>query len=189
MRHRQFSALGLVVVAMLALSIGSAHAQTTAVGPYYATPSWDQKLACSSTSNCPRFVVLSNWSSAAVLDRETGLVWEKSPDSTLRTWPAAMRQCNELSKSNRKGWRLPTLQDLTSLVDPSVVFPGPALPAGHPFDNVQWSAQEYWSATSFADFPTGAWSVGLATGNLRSDTKGAAKFVWCVRGGQGSDAQ
>jgi hypothetical protein len=49
---------------------------------YYANPSWDQQLACTSTSNCPRFVVLSNWidanfpsGGAAVVDRETGLVW------------------------------------------------------------------------------------------------------------------
>ena len=71
MRAHRFLAAGFLVVAMLAVAVGSADAQTTAVGPYYATPSWDQKLPCSSASNCPRFIVLSNWNSEAVLDRET----------------------------------------------------------------------------------------------------------------------
>jgi hypothetical protein len=38
-------------------------------GPYYPTPSWDQKLPAAT-----RFVVLTNWNREAVLDRETGLV-------------------------------------------------------------------------------------------------------------------
>src|ERR1051325_11151454 len=54
-------------------------AQTTSAGPYYATPSWDQKLACDSAATCPRFVVLANWNNDAVLDRETGLVWDRTP--------------------------------------------------------------------------------------------------------------
>ena len=36
----------------------------TGTGPYYATPSWDQKLPSDT-----RFIVLTNWNSEAVLDR------------------------------------------------------------------------------------------------------------------------
>jgi len=32
------------------------------------------ELQCNTVSTCPRFVVLANWDSEAVLDRETGLV-------------------------------------------------------------------------------------------------------------------
>jgi hypothetical protein len=59
---------------MFVLQSVHARAQTTAVGPYLATPARDQKLQCDSLATCPRFVVLSNWNSEAVLDRETGLV-------------------------------------------------------------------------------------------------------------------
>ena len=74
--------LGCVAVGTLVLASGPAQAQTTANGPYYATPSWDQKLQCDTLTTCPRFIVLSNWNSEAVLDRETGLVWERSPGDT-----------------------------------------------------------------------------------------------------------
>ena len=46
-----------LVSGLLALAIAAdASAATTAAGPYYATPSWDQQLPASI-----RFVVLSNW--------------------------------------------------------------------------------------------------------------------------------
>ena len=82
MKRRWLTTLGLIVLGVIAFGIDAATAQTTANGPYYATPSWDQKLQCDNPATCPRFVVLANWSSAAVLDRETGLVWEKVPSAS-----------------------------------------------------------------------------------------------------------
>src|SRR5258706_4372951 len=66
MKHRLFYVFGLVVLGSLWLAAGPAAAD--AVGPYYATPSWDQTLAVST-----RFIVLSNMNGDAVLDRETGI--------------------------------------------------------------------------------------------------------------------
>jgi len=102
----------------------------TAHGPYYATPSWDQKL----TTN--RFVILANWNNEAVIDRETGLVWERSPDAVQRDWILAQTHCMNRLVGGRKGWRLPGPQELASLIDPTVPGPGPKLPAGHPFTGV-----------------------------------------------------
>src|SRR5439155_21664995 len=80
--------VGFFVATMMALGAGPAQAVTSA-GPYYAEPSWDQQLQCDTQATCPRFIVLSNWidtshplGGAAVLDRETGLVWERSPGDT-----------------------------------------------------------------------------------------------------------
>jgi 3D (Asp-Asp-Asp) domain-containing protein len=179
---------GLWALAMLGLAGSPAPAVTTAAGPYYANPSWDQKLQCDTQATCPRFIVLSNWGNAAVLDRETGLVWQQSPDGTNTTnWEGAQFLCNDSAVGGRKGWRLSTLQELTSLVDPSVGFPGPTLPAGHPFSNVQSSY--YWSATTFAGGATLGWLVALDTGGVVQGNKGDAHFFWCVRGGQGVDPQ
>ena len=107
--------VGVLFLAMVLVTPGPAQAQTTSNGPYYATPAWDQKLDCTTMATCPRFIVLLNWSSAAVLDRETGLVWEQSPSTRTFPWsrvdsqpnPPAAVYCNELNVGNRKGWRLP----------------------------------------------------------------------------------
>ena len=180
MKHGFMHAVGLVAAAALALGAGPAVAD--AVGPYYATPSWDQTLPAST-----RFIVLLNWNSDAVLDRETGLVWEKSPDTTTGSWDQAHVHCRFLTVGSRKGWRLPTAQELLTLIDMSVL----GLPLGHPFINAPVSA---WTATSTLN-PVGiaAFQVILSGVNagitdplLKSLTTIRS---WCVRGGSGLDAQ
>src|ERR1700741_3523860 len=113
------SALGL----LLLVATVSADAQTVGAGPYYATPSWDQTLPSNT-----RFIVLSNFSNQAVLDRETGLVWQRSPDSVVQNqpWSTAAVICHSLGVSagivntiptgGRAGWRLPSIEELASLV-------------------------------------------------------------------------
>jgi Protein of unknown function (DUF1566) len=188
MKHKLSTTIGLIVLLTIALAASLAEAQTTAAGPYYANPSWDQTLACTTSANCPRFIVLSNMSSNAVLDRETGLVWEKSPSADEVVWSEAQFHCNPLNLGNRLGWRLPVLQELASLVDPSVPFPGPTLPSGHPFNNVQ--PHSYWSATTDANNTGNAWLVGFGSALMeRLDKVHQARFAWCVRGGQGIDPQ
>jgi hypothetical protein len=169
------------VIISLGWITSSAFAQTTANGPYYATPSWDQQLPAAT-----RFIVLANWQSAAVLDRETGLVWEKVPrTSTVFSWITASRHCSGLDLGGRKGWRLPTLQELASLVDSSQS--NPALPSGHPF-TVQSS--NYWSASTFADDTADAYSVAFENGIVLVNVKSSPNLlVWCVRGGQGVNPQ
>jgi hypothetical protein len=170
-------AIGLVAGSVPALGA------TNAVGPYYATPSWDQTLPAAS-----RFIVLTNMNSDAVLDRETGLVWEKSPSTSTVIWVAAQGHCNQLTVANRIGWRLPTLQELASLADPSV-SPGVTLPSGHPFTNVQPSF--YWSATTRSTTnDSEAWGVFFNDGVVSAFPKSQSGFFfWCVRGGQGVDPQ
>jgi hypothetical protein len=65
--------IGLVVLGALAFASRPFGAEISQNGPYYATPSWDQKLPAAT-----RFIVLSDWFNEAALDRETGLVWELS---------------------------------------------------------------------------------------------------------------
>ena len=140
---------------------------------------WDQEIPAAT-----RFVVLSDFANAAVRDNETGLVWEKSPDTTARTWDAALSFCIYKNVGGRKGWRLPSIPELASLVDPSVAFPGPTLLPGHPFTNVQ--SAHYWSAATIASSPTNAWPVNF--GGLETNSnKTLSSNVWCVRGGMNAD--
>ena len=145
-------------------------------------PSWDQTLPAAT-----RFIVLTNMNSEAVLDRETGLVWEQSPNTTARNWIGAQLHCNQKTVGGRKGWRLPGIQDLASLIDPAVAVPGPTLSAGHPFSNVQ--SAFYWAATSTAANTNSAWTVRFGDGGVLFTIKDLTFFAWCVRGGQGSDVQ
>ena len=145
-------------------------------------PAWSQTLP-----TAERFVLVVG--GAAVLDKETGLVWEQSPNEPQRTWVEAQLYCTIKTVGNRLGWRLPTVHELATLVDPSNPFGNPDLPVGHPFSNVQSAI--YWSATTDAGDANRAWEVNFFFGNSagvpESMVKSTNNFVWCVRGGIGAD--
>jgi hypothetical protein len=159
------------------------------VEPIGAIPleSWDSKIPNAGT----RFKVLSEFNDQAVLDKETQLVWEQLPAKTLHDWNTARFQCTSRTTGGRKGWRLPSVHELNSLIDPSVSAPGPALPPGHPFAN--FPSSFYWSATTVAADPTlpdstaHAWAVHFGTGFVGTTSKGVPNGAWCVRGGMNAD--
>jgi hypothetical protein len=193
MIHKLLCAVGLIVLGIVSFLAAPVNAETFANGPYYATPSWDQKLTCDGISNCPRFVVLSNWNNEAVLDRETGLVWERSPASEIFNWNDALYHCVGLAAGNRMGWRLPTVQELLSLIDTTVVS-FPRLPPGHPFiiSFPGSGSHGFWSATLKLSDPAYAYLVGNTAVGF---TKALSHYdwidfhAWCVRGGQGLEQQ
>ena len=183
---RRFAVVMMAVAAWFGAPVC---AQTVAPGPYYATPSWDQTLPAST-----RFIVLSNMNSDAVLDRETGLVWTRAPNTTRVTYAQASAACLRRTTGNRAGWRLPTVNELASLFDPAA----PPLPAGHPFTGIPPATSVttfFWSTTPEFLSPTlhhlvgyginfsGVLSLELATsGNTGQDSSNGQNY-WCVRGG------
>ena len=176
--YTRFVGLTLALLAFAAFA-GSAYADEL--------ESWDKKI----TNASKRFEVLKDFNNEAVEDKETGLVWEKSPGETdgvagitaadKVNWGGAIFKCIEKAVGGRTGWRLPRFFDLASLVDPNATS-APFLPAGHPFSNVQ--SGDYWSATSRASESTRAWLLLFDIGDVDSNDKTHSGFVWCVRGGQ-----
>jgi hypothetical protein len=74
-------------------------------------------------------------------------------------------------------------------INKDVASPGPTLPAGHPFTNIQSSsAKGYWSATTMAANSALAWHVFFDNGLVTGNGKLVSDFVWCVRGPMNADA-
>lgn len=183
----------LLKAGLLAATLGAAvcaSAQTTAAGPYYVSPSWDQKLPAAT-----RFVVLSNWNNDAVLDRETGLVWERGPLQARNfnfaqiSYSSAVSLCVQSKTGGRYGWRLPSISELQSLVDPSATTDFMTLPPGHPFLEIQ--DDYYWSSTTTASSNGGSVFVqGFTTRHHDTGYEKTAQLaMWCVRGPGGGSVQ
>lgn len=170
--------LGLLLAAFVGLmGFNELTFAATRGGEGFVPPAWSQKLPASK-----RFQLVLG--ETAVLDKETGLVWEKSPDTTTRTWTEAITYAYGKTVGGRKGWRLPTVEELASLVDPTQS--NPALPNGHPFTNVM---SFYWSSTTLVGDTSGAWGVYFGEGAVDAHDKSDLYwYVWCVRGGHGHDA-
>ena len=118
----------------------------------------------------------------AVLDKETGLVWAQNANlyNGTRDWQQAINYCRNLSIADRKGWRLPTVEELSSLIETG--HGNPAIPYGHPFSNVVGSM--YWSSTTNEGGSTLAAAVLTVDGRMVYYNKtGNYYYVWPVRGG------
>jgi hypothetical protein len=136
-------------------------------------PIWDRKI-----DSPKRFKVLKAFDSEAALDQETGLVWALAPLATAHPWLQAGYECNTASIGGRGGWRLPSLAEFSSIVDPGTNL----LPEGNPFAIPLGS---YWTAT--ASSATDAFLGNITEGAAVPETsKAADRLAWCVRGGLGA---
>jgi hypothetical protein len=172
MKHSRLLLLMLLgIIFLSAIPAGAA----SGAGPYYATPSWDQTFPGST-----RFVVLTNFNNEAVLDRETGLVWEQAPHDGLHTWADAQMYCYNLYKGKRYGWRLSTIEESMTLFDPTS-YPQLPLPTGHPF---YVNESVFWSATTSPDDSTKALWINLhplLQTHIYPGNKDDRLYIWCVR--------
>jgi hypothetical protein len=129
----------------------------------------------------------SDKSDDLVLDKETGLIWPRNanPKVTALNWLDANTASREFKLANRIGWRLPTVEELSSLIDTR--NSSPALPTGHPFLLVQVgeAAPAYWTCTNNENPSACAWFVNLTSGGAGLGSKSILGFVWPVRAGRG----
>ena len=190
MNHRMRQVARMIGIA-LTLSAGAVAAQGVVNGPYYATPSWDQTLPAAN-----RFLILANFNSQAVLDRETGLVWQRAVNPAQYDSVAA-RLCVEARTGGRFGWRLPSTTEVTTLFDPSVQAI-PSLPAGHPFTGFDTTRTFLWVSSrepsSVRNTPDRTYienfiaegQLFLRVSTIENGSNALAPFL-CVRGSPGGD--
>lgn len=135
----------------------------------------------------------SNNGDGTVTDTATGLRWQRcsrgqANDSTCSgsvtsnsTWQQALAYCGSLTLGGFS-WRLPSVTELFSLVDPSRTNPS--------IDTVFFpntSTYLYWTSTTYQ--PNGsiynAWGVSFSVAGIRYNTKGGLmdqSAVRCVTG-------
>ncbi len=111
-----------------------------------------------------------------VLDRMTGLRWERSPAFSLSSFEDAAVHCDGLALDGAVGFRAPSMKELQTLVDETrtdvaidpVAFPGA-------------SGDGYWTSTLVAEAPDSAWLVRFSDGYSQYATVDTPNLVRCVR--------
>jgi hypothetical protein len=157
---------------------------TLNVGVPWPTPRFTRTF-CNSSGPCAEQLVDCDLNSPDVVtDNLTGIVWAENANlDGVKTWTNALTFTEDMTVCGFVDWRLPNSKELFSLIDRSKQ--GPALPTGHPFTNVQSALNDlYWSSTTYAFNPTGAWTIDMLIGGLIPLLKTEQAFVWPVRGGK-----
>ncbi len=103
-------------------------------------------------------------------DPKTGLIWEKFGSKKEMPWEEAFKYAEKLGD----GWRLPTVQELFSLID--FIKGNPACKITNTYPS------SYWSSTIFMGNIKCAWYVNFNYGHMRYSGKNFNYYVRCVKG-------
>lgn len=121
----------------------------------------------------------SSW--CAVKDKVTGLMWQnQSATGTYtnygdnRVGDASKYAADNATLCGLSGWRLPTVDELQTIVDYSKPYPGPTI-------NTTWFPNTpgylYWSSSPYVGDSNYAWGVGFHNGDVTGFNYGAVRLV------------
>ena len=146
--------------------------------PYDNGGAWDQKLSSSGTVSCntPRFRCVLN--DVAVLDRETGLVWQRTPGNDVVSGALGAVRCMLETTGGRYGWRLPRIEELATLLEPTT----DQLPIGAPFTNV--ANLDTFISASRSELSGATYQITILGG---PGTTVLPHRFWCVRTAGGEE--
>lgn len=119
-------------------------------------------------------------SDQVVTDSELGLMWQddSAAKSVKKSWSSAKSYCTNLALAGYSDWRLPSYEELLSIVDYDRYKPA-IMPAFH---NV--ASLYYWSSSVAVSDAKYAWDVNFKSGNTGYGSKAGEGYVRCVRGRQ-----
>ena len=129
----------------------------------------------------PPVAAPSNWVDVTTVgpnltlqDPRTGLSWSnRRPDAT---WQGAIDHCSALTYNGVSGWRLPTQTELMNAYEHGIKIAAKA--NWMTLVNMQ---ADFWSASSYSNWPNIAWLVYLGYGDTDYMAKGYPNAVVCVR--------
>lgn len=122
----------------------------------------------------PRFVLVEH----GVMDALTGLTWHGKArlGEGIATWSDALAAVYAYGQETHLPWRMPTINEMESLVDASAH--SPALAQDHPFSDIQAA---YWSSTTSSFETDWAYVLYLMKGAVGVGYKKNRDFaVWPV---------
>lgn len=112
------------------------------------------------------------------IDKDTGLMWQDNSQvkNNARQWEDAVAYCNSLTLEGYSEWRLPDMEELSSIVD--YKRSSPAIKNG--FRNIVDNGT-YWSSSPDANDINSVWFVYFYDGGVGTDIKSNYNLVCCVR--------
>jgi hypothetical protein len=131
-------------------------------------------ISVSTSANAPagRYTITAG----TVYDTKTQLTWQQTAPVATFTQSAGATYCSStLSLNGVTGWRLPTIKELTSIIDFSLY--GPAIdPTAFPGTKQAF----YWSATPYPAQAGQGWILDFTEGAWGTNATTASNYVRCV---------
>jgi serine/threonine-protein kinase len=110
-----------------------------------------------------------------VRDKETGLTWERHRGSEPLAWEAAAAYCSALVLAEKEDWRLPTTEELLTLIEMGKTPPVDPVA----FSDTRHALSTFWTATERGTDQ--ALSLNMRSGFQSVQWKDTAFDIRCVR--------
>jgi hypothetical protein len=130
------------------------------------------------TAGAPNLESYTDNGDGTVTDNVTWLMWQQAVPTRTYTWAQALAYCPTLTLAGHSDWRLPSVIELSSIVDQGQSYPSinstyfPSTPSDY-----FWTA----SASPLAGSPSYAWLVDFGHGYARAIGVSLMSLVRCVR--------
>jgi hypothetical protein len=124
------------------------------IASWTASPAWP--MPNPAASGLPNPASYDTSTAGVVVDRVTGLAWQRDVGASTYVWADALAACAALDGG---GWRLPSLLELVSTVDFTR-----AAPAVDPDAFPGTPADSFWTSTPVAGSAGDAWYLNFSTG-------------------------
>lgn len=147
---------------------------------YYEVGWWRGRL---NANNKERFIEKTISGDVIIIDRATGLVWPKDFENVggfwgmSSYWTSRIDDCLSLSFAGFTDWRMPNINELTSLLNYSQFYPA----IYDVFTNI--GNKVLWSSTRYAPAGGNFWTCDVYNGVLGYTFSDDAKPCIAVRGG------
>jgi hypothetical protein len=146
-----------------------------------ADPTWAEWPVPNSqvdvTAGAPNLESYTDNGDGTVTDNVTGLMWQQAVPTDTYTWAQALAYCPTLTVSGYGDWRLPSVIELSSIVDL-----GQSDPSINPTYFPSTPSDLFWSASPLAGSSSFAWVVTFVYGSANHyHLVSMSSNVRCVR--------
>ena len=108
-----------------------------------------------------------------VEDSAHNLYWTKFESEEPLKWKKALEYCRNLNYGETTGWRLPSINELASILSYSGSEPASNFPS--------LSSTSFWSSTSYNESPDYGWRINSSNGTIETGKKTKEASVICVK--------
>lgn len=138
-----------LLLAPLVLALATLAACGSKIAGSDAGVSADEEALAGERGEDARFT----WTTDVVIDRKTGLAWQRRVDEARVSWDDAHARCRALEVGGEAAgtWRVPTRDELLTILDGDTEHPALG-------GKIDW----YWSSTRSENVESAAWVVGIA---------------------------
>jgi hypothetical protein len=120
-------------------------------------------------------LVVLSFANDVVIDKNTKLMWQDTKDINQDNIIDAVSYCNKLSLNSFDDWRLPSVEELISIVDDTKYNSS----IENKFKNTK--SNYYWSNTNYVNTKSDKWIVSFKDGHSKGSAWSNSYYVRCVR--------